>query len=455
MAIEVLMPQMGESVTEGTVTKWLKKEGDTVGRDEPLFEISTEKVDAEIPSPSSGTLTKILVREGQTVAVRAVVAQIEPTSAEQKPSAPPRQPEVKAAAPKPAPTPSPTPAAPPPPPPTAAKPSGPALVPPKQPERPRQPEPVAEKGEEIRTSPLVRRLAAENAVNLSEVQGTGLGGRITKEDLLAFVDRRKTQPPVRERAAKEVPPAAAPELEPETAAAPAATPGEREEVVAMSAMRKKIAEHMIMSRHTSAHVTTVFQIDLTKVNGVYQREKERFERQENTRLGYTPFFIRAIIDGLKRFPILNSSVSGDNIVYKKDIHIGVAVALDWGLIVPVIHNADEKSFLGLTRAINDLADRARRKSLSVREVQGGTFTITNPGALGSLFATPIINQPQVGIVGVGAVKKMPVVIDDAIAIRPIVHLSLSYDHRIIDGYVADQFMATVKSYLENWEETIL
>lgn len=429
MAIDVLMPQMGESVTEGTVTKWLKKEGDTVGRDEPLFEISTEKVDAEIPSPAAGVVAKIMVREGQTVGVRSVVAQIEPASAEQRPAAPPRQPEAHpVAAPKPSAT---------------APVAGPALVPPKPPQR-------REEAEEIRSSPLVRRLAAEHNIDLSQVSGSGLGGRITKEDVLSFIDRQKTQPPpvAAEAGAEALAGAAAVE-------APAPGAAGSEEVVPMSAMRKKIAEHMVLSRRTSAHVTTVFAVDLTRVVGIYHREKQRFESQENTRLGYTPFFIRAIIDALKRYPILNSSVSGDNLIYKKYIHIGVAVALEWGLIVPVIHHADEKSFLGLARAVNDLADRARRKKLSVEEVQGGTFTITNPGALGSLFATPIINQPQVGIVGVGAVNKLPVVIDDAIAIRSIVHLSLSYDHRVIDGAVADQFMAAVKSYLENWEETIL
>jgi len=417
------MPQMGESVTEGTVTKWLKHEGDTVGRDEPLFEISTEKVDAEIPSPSAGVVSKILVREGQTVGVRSIVAQIEPEKGERSAAAAPRQPEPKppVAAPKPAAPPVPA--------------AGPAIVPPKQTVPPQK-----EEAGEIRSSPLVRRLATEHNIDLSQVHGTGPGGRVTKEDLLAFIDSGKAPSP----AARE------PELEamkPDVAG--------REETVPMSAIRKKIAEHMVLSRHTSAHVTTVFPVDLTRVASVYSREKERFERQENTRLGYTPFFIRGIVEALKRFPILNSSVSGDNIIYKKYIHMGVAVALEWGLIVPVIHNADEKSFLGLARAVNDLADRARRKKLSVEEVQGGTFTITNPGALGSLFATPIINQPQVGIVGVGAVNKMPVVIDDAIAIRSIVHLSLSYDHRVIDGAVADQFMATVKNYLEKWEETIL
>jgi pyruvate dehydrogenase E2 component (dihydrolipoamide acetyltransferase) len=307
---------------------------------------------------------------------------------------------------------------------------------------------------------LVRRLAAENGVDLAQVHGSGMGGRVTKEDLLAFVDARKggasaaPSAPVKPAAEPtRSQPAAPPEPARETPRP--ASPGALEELVPLTAMRKKISEHMVMSRRTSAHVTTVFQVDLSKVDTLYHRERDRFEHQESTRLGYTPFFIRAIIDGLKRFPILNSSVSGDNLVYKKYVNMGVAVSLDWGLIVPVIHNADEKSFLGLARAVNDLADRARRKMLSVDEVQGGTFTITNPGALGSLFATPIINQPQLGIVGVGAVKKMAVVIHDAIAIRPIVHLSLSYDHRIIDGAVADQFMSAVKNYLENWEETIL
>jgi pyruvate dehydrogenase E2 component (dihydrolipoyllysine-residue acetyltransferase) len=424
MAMDVLMPQMGESVTEGTVTRWLKKVGETVGKDEPLFEISTDKVDAEIPSPAAGVLARILVVEGQTVGIHSVVAQIE-TAGGEKPAAP--REETGKAAPRPSPQPvSQT---------RAAQPSG-----------ERKPQLAAIAAEDLHSSPLVRRLAAEHNVDLSQVTGTGLGGRITKEDLLAFVDRQKAGL----AAAAKVP--AAPAV-----IAPAPSPGApgRDETVPMSAMRKKIAEHMVLSRRTSAHVTTVFAVDLTPLVGIYHREKERFEQQENTRLGYTPFFIRALLDGLKKFPILNSSVSGDNIVYKKDVHMGVAVALDWGLIVPVIHNASGKSFKELTSAVNDLADRARRKKLSVDEVQGGTFTITNPGALGSLFATPIINQPQVGIVGVGSINKMPVVINDAIAIRSIVHLSLSYDHRIIDGAVADQFMAAVKSYLENWEEPLM
>lgn len=424
MPIDVLMPQMGESVTEGTVTKWLKKVGDAIGRDEPLFEISTDKVDAEIPSPAVGVLAKILVGEGQTVGVHSVVAQIEsPSASEQQPPAGTRQAAKDSAKPagqesasaKPPAVSKPAPA-------VAAKPAAEGMR--------------SEKGEgeSAHSSPLVRRLAAEHNVDLSQVQGTGLGGRVTKEDLLAFVESQKEE--------KEQP-------------APAVEAAAHDEVVPMSPMRKKIAEHMILSRRTSAHVTTVFAVDFTRVVDIFHREKERFEREENTRLGYTPFFIRAVIDGLKRFPILNSSVSGDNIIYKKEVNIGIAVSLEWGLIVPVIHQADEKSFLGLTRSVIDLADRARHKKLSVEEVQGGTFTITNPGALGSLFATPIINQPQVGIIGVGGVNKAPVVINDAIAIRSMVHLSLSYDHRMIDGAVADQFMAAVKKYLENWEEDLL
>ena len=419
MPVDVLMPQMGESIVEGTVTRWLKKMGERVSKDEPLFEISTEKVDAEIPSPVAGVLKKILVSEGQTVAVRAVVAQIETDSFAELASPPPAQAALA--------SPSPI----------------------RQTESPERTEMAGagevgldEEAQRVRTSPLVRRLAKEHGVDLSRVEGTGSGGRITKEDLLAYIERQKAST----RPAGEAP------AQPK---APRPVAGPREEVVPMTPIRKKIAEHMVLSRRTSAHVTTVFQMDLTRVVEIYHREKERFEKKENTRLTYTPFFLRAAMDGLRRYPILNSSVSGDNIVYKKDIHMGIAVALEWGLIVPVIRHADEKSFLGLTRAVNDLAERARNKKLSVDEVQGGTFTITNFGLFGSVFAMPIINQPQVGILGVGSIHKAPVVINDAIAIRSITHLSLSYDHRVIDGAVADQFMAAVKRYLENWEEELL
>ena len=424
MPTDVRMPQMGESISEGTVTRWLKKVGETVEKDEMLFEISTDKVDAEIPSPEAGILIQVLAAEGQTVAVHSVVALIQ-TGKEDGSAAQPG---------------------------AAAKP-GPVPVVRETPVRdqkeavagkPAQREPLGKEAKEgavpVRSSPLVKKMATEHNVDLTQIKGSGSGGRVTKEDLLAYVEARKTAPP-----------AAAPASASATAAV---SPG-RVEKVPMSTMRKRIAEHMVLSRRTSAHVTTVFTVDLTRVAGIYQKEKGRFTSQENTKLGFTPFFVRAAIDALKRFPIVNSSVAGEDILYKKDIHMGVAVALEWGLIVPVIHHADEKSFLGLARAVNDLADRARRKKLSPDEVQGGTFTITNPGALGSLFATPIINQPQVAILGVGGVNKTPVVINDAIAIRSVVYLSLSYDHRVIDGFVADQFMASVKNYLENWEESLL
>jgi pyruvate dehydrogenase E2 component (dihydrolipoyllysine-residue acetyltransferase) len=436
---DVLMPQMGESITEGTITRWLKKVGERIGKDEPLFEISTDKVDAEIPSPVAGTVAKILAEEGQTVAVHKVVAQIEaaegaPASIAAAPPAIPKTPITKT-------TPPPLPAEP-----TQASPPAKPAPPPPPPRTAAAPpaRPAGEDdGDKVRSSPLVRRLAAEHNVDLVMVEGSGPGGRITKEDLLAYVERHKEAPaaaPARMAAPPPVPSA----IEKQT----------RVDVVPMTPMRKKIAERMVLSRHTAAHCTSVFQVDLTKVVGIYKREKERFEKQESVKLSYTPFFVRAVIDGLKRFPILNSSVSGEDIVYKKDIHMGIAVALEWGLIVPVIAHADEKSFLGLSRAIADLAERARLKKLAVSEVEGGTFTITNPGAYGGMFATPIINPPQVGIVGVGGVHKQPVVIDDAIAIRSIVHLSLSYDHRLVDGAVADQFLASVKNYLEEWEEDL-
>jgi 2-oxoglutarate dehydrogenase E2 component (dihydrolipoamide succinyltransferase) len=297
-------------------------------------------------------------------------------------------------------------------------------------------------------------LAKENGVNLAEVVGTGPGGRITKEDLLAHVERMKAAPAP--KAAAPAPAAAPRPAAPATTSAAPAThgTGDRVEIVPMTAMRKKIAERMVYSKHTSAHVSTVFQVDFTKVVNLFSKERTRFEQQEGVRLTYNPFFIRAIIDGLKRFPTLNASISGEDVIIKKNVHMGIAVALEWGLIVPVIFNADEKSFLGLARAIADLGERARSKRLNVSDVDGGTFTITNPGVYGAMFATPIINPPQVGIVGVGGVKKTPVVIDDAIAIRSIVHLTLTYDHRLIDGAVADQFMASVRQYLEEWDEDL-
>lgn len=434
---DVLMPQMGESITEGTVTKWLKKVGDRIGKDEPLFEISTDKVDAEIPSPVSGTVAAIHVQEGQTVAVQTIVAQIEASASDAAAASAAAMPVAKPAA---VPPPKASVPAQTPPPPTAPSASAAAS----------SAESESEEDDKVRSSPLVRRLAKENGVNLAEVSGTGPGGRITKEDLLAHVERMKSAP-----APKAAAPAPRPSAAPGVPTVPVAGhTGDRVEIVPMTAMRKKIAERMVFSKHTAAHVSTVFQVDLTKVVTLFQKERSRFEQQEGVRLTYNPFFIRAIIDGLKRFPTLNASISGEDVIIKKNVHMGIAVALDWGLIVPVIANADEKSFLGLTRSIADLGERARTKRLNVSEVEGGTFTLTNPGVFGSLFATPIINPPQVGIIGVGAVKKTPVVIDDAIAIRSIVHMTLSYDHRLIDGAVADQFMASVRQYLEEWDEDL-
>jgi 2-oxoglutarate dehydrogenase E2 component (dihydrolipoamide succinyltransferase) len=420
MATKVIMPQMGESIAEGTVVKWLKKVGERVERDQPLFEISTDKVDAEIPSPASGVLTQILVKENETVGVNTVVAWIDGEGADEAVSSAPA---AKAAATAP-------PAAP-----AAAEPSGPTEV---------EPPPVA--GGKVRSSPLVRRIAQEHNVDLSLVKGTGLGGRISKKDILAHLSQAPTAAPAVPR-----PPASAPAA-PATPQIDFAGPTH---VVPMTPMRRQIAEHMSLSKRTSAHVSTVFEVEMTRIVDVMARSGEEFERRHGLKLTYTPFLVRATVEAIKQFPIVNSSVEGTNIVYRRDVNIGVAVALETGLIVPVIKQADEKSFLGIARAVKDLAERARTKHLSVDDVQEGTFTITNPGVFGSLFGTPIINQPQVAILGVGAIEKRPVVRNDAIAIRPMVYLVLTFDHRIIDGAVADQFMARLKSVLENWDEAVL
>jgi 2-oxoglutarate dehydrogenase E2 component (dihydrolipoamide succinyltransferase) len=429
MPTNVIMPQMGESIAEGTVTKWMKKVGERVERDEPLFEISTDKVDAEIPSPAAGVLTQILVKENETVAVNAVVAVIDGEGAA-----------VVAPAPAEAPVPKPEAAA------SAALPAaGPASAAPATvPTSPQH----GERGE-TRTSPLVRRIAREHNVDLSRVKGTGLGGRVSKKDILDFLEQRgAVAPPA---------PASAPATEPE---APPMTPPVvaftgPTQVVPMTPMRRQIAEHMVASKRTSAHVYTVVEVEMTRVVAARERSKDEFEQRHGIKLTFTPFFVRACIEAIKEFPIINSSVEGTNIVYKRDVNIGIAVALESGLIVPVIKRADEKNFLGTARTLQDLADRARSKRLSVEEVQGGTFTITNPGSFGGLFGLPIIPQPQVAILGVGAIEKRPVVRDDAIAIRHMVYLSLSYDHRIIDGAVAEQFMGKVKRILENWSEAVL
>ena len=421
-----MMPQMGESIVEGTITKWLKQVGDQIRRDEPLFEISTDKVDAEIPAPAAGVLSEIRVAAGQTVGVNTVVAVIGGTGV----------PAAAAAAPSPAPQ-APV-AAPAPPAPTA---------------------PVAEEEEEIvvegrriRSSPLVRKIAKDNNVNLAQVKGTGLSGRITKEDILNFVQSGGA------KAAAPVATAAVPA--PKQAPAPAAPSPLVGQIVPMTPMRKIIAQRMVESKHTSAHVHSVYEIDMTHVMNLRAKLKNKFEQTTGSKLTPTTFFARAAVKALREFPIVNASVEGDNINYHREINIGIAVALDWGLIVPVIKHAEEKSFLGLQRAISDLGDRARAKKLLPDDVQGGTFTITNPGQFGQMFGLPIILQPQVAIMGIGSIKKMPVVVTDAsggdsIAIRSICHISLGYDHRVIDGAVADQFLRSVAQYLETWNEELM
>ena len=436
-ATEVVMPQMGESIFEGTITRWLKNLGDKVTRDEPLFEISTDKVDAEIPAPASGVLSEIKVPAGQTVQVNHVVAVIAGEGAA-APAQPPPAPARPAAAPTAAPEP-PVPAA--------------ALS--------------AEEAERIRSSPLVRRLAQEHGVDLRQVSGTGSAGRITKEDILAFVERAKTAP------ARPAAPAPAPEPAPPPTAYAAAQPapvlpvtpanrfaGVPGSIEPMSIMRRRIAEHMVASKHTSAHVHGVFEIDFTRIVKLREKMKARFQEATGLKLTYTPFYARAVAHALRVWPVVNSSIEGENIHYKREINIGIAVALDWGLIVPVVKHADELSFVGLQRAITDLGERARLKRLKPEEVQGGTFTITNPGIFGAKFGMPIINQPQVAILGVGAIYKTPAVTtdedgNDSIAIRSVCHLSIGYDHRIIDGAVADQFMVVLKKYLENWTEPLV
>jgi pyruvate dehydrogenase E2 component (dihydrolipoyllysine-residue acetyltransferase) len=414
MPTNVIMPQMGESVAEGTVTRWMKKLGERVERDEPLFEISTDKVDAEIPSPAAGVLTQILVKENETVAVNTVVGIIDGEGAAVAAPAPEAAPAKKAVA--------------------VAAPTA-AQAAPAPP-----PAPTARAaGEKVRSSPLVRRIAAEHNVDLTRVPGTGLGGRVSKQDINAYLAHAR-------------PAGQAPAKAP---APPRMVFSGPTNVVPMTPMRRQIAEHMVASRRTSAHVSTVFEAELTRISELRARQGAEFEKRNGLKLTYTPFFVRASVEAIKEFPIFNSSVDGANVVYKRDVNIGVAVALETGLIVPVIKHAGEKNFLGVARAVQDLAERARTKRLSVDDVEGGTFTITNPGVFGSLFGTPIIHQPQVAILGVGNIEKRPVVRNDAIAIRAMVYLALSFDHRIIDGAVADQFMSKIKSLLENWDEPVM
>ncbi len=496
---DVIMPQMGESIAEGTVTKWMKNVGDKVQRDEPLFEISTDKVDAEIPAPASGILKEIRVQAGATVEINTVVgiiaaegevAAATPPVAVAPPPPPPPAPTLvpagsiwRGSGPNPAPPPPPAPAlvappppaaaplvvAPPPPPPplvVAPPPPAPIVVPPPPPVAPAPtlvaaaPAPVAappltaapakperemtaDELRQARSSPVVRKIAAEHNVDIREVPGTGISGRVTRQDILSHIETRGAEAPAPATSAE--PPA--------TPFVPAKAPGERVEVVPMSPIRKKTAEHMVLSKRISAHVSTVWEIDMTRVDQLRHKYREAYQERSGVKLTYMPFILKATIDALKAFPVLNSSVDGEAVVYKKDINLGLAVALDWGLIVPVIRGADEKNVLGLAKAVSDLAERARSKKLKVDEVQGGTFTITNPGVFGSLFGTPIINQPQVAILGIGTIEKRPVVRDDAIAIRNMAYFCLTFDHRIVDGSDADKFMGHVKKGLQEFDET--
>ncbi len=432
---KVIMPQMGESIFEGTITKWLKKKGDTIQRDEPLFEISTDKIDSEIPAPASGVLQDILVKEGQTVQINTVVAVIGDGAG--KPAA--EQPPAREAA-KEAPTEAPRKEEP-----KEVKGPAPVAGPTAETERDEE----EESTEGIRSSPLVRRIAREHKVDLSAMagKGTGINGRITKSDILSYIEQGPRPSPASGGvAAREPSGARAGVVSP--APPPMKFSGEVERVP-LTAMRKSIAEHMVLSRKTSAHVSTFFEVDCARILKAKDAQQAEFERS-GVRLTVTPFFIQAAANALKRFPIVNSSLDGETIVYKRAINIGIAVNLDWGLIVPVIKNADEKNLVGLAKALNDLGERSRNKKLTPDDVKDGTFTITNPGQFGAVTGTPIINQPQVAIMGMGGIKKRAVVIDDAIAIRPMIMLSLSFDHRVIDGATADQFMADVQKQLENW-----
>ena len=423
--IDVIMPQMGESIVEGTLTKWLKRAGDHVDLDEPLFEISTDKVDTEIPSPAEGTLAEIIVEEGKTVGINTVVGRISNGADGAAPKA-----SQSAAAPMPSPAPP------------HAEPHTPLV------------KVVEETTGPL--SPLVRKMAREHNIDLSKVKGTGAGGRITKYDLEAYLAQPPSRPAPQPPAAVVTIPAPV-QVPPPVRDAPAPMRGEAPSarVEPMSVMRQKIAEHMVFSKHTSAHVTTVHKADMTRIAKQRARLKDDFQARYGYGLTYLPFVIRAACTALEQFPIVNASIDGTNIVFHRDINIGIAVALENGLIVPVIRNADEKNVVGLQRSLVDLASRARSRQLRPEEVQGGTFSVTNFGSFGSLFATPVINQPQVAILGVGAVVKEPVVVDDAIAIRSTSYLALTFDHRLIDGALGDQFTKRVKSILEDWSEDIL
>ena len=467
MATDVVMPQMGESIFEGTITKWLKKPGDKVERDEPLFEISTDKVDAEIPSPSAGVLKEIKVNEGQTVPIQTVVAVIDGAGSAAAAPAKPAAPAAPVAA---------APATPP-----AARAVAPAVrpaAPAQAAAAPAQAAPAQQRsgGERIHSSPLVRRMAAEHGIDLTAVPGTGAGGRISKQDIEAVIAAGgvpAAAPPSGPAAAPARPTPPLPPPAPSAAPAPpgvsggqihvtfeSAVPREKiyfgnYQVEPMSNMRQRIAEHMVASKRVSAHVYSVDEVDMTKVAALRAKAKEEFEQRYETKLTFMPFFVKAVVAGLRAFPTMNASLDGTNVVLHKEINIGIAVALDWGLIVPVVKGADEKNVLGIQRTLNDLAERARAKKLKPEEVQEGTFSITNPGVFGGLFGLPVISQPNVGILGLGMIEKRPVVINDSIAIRSMCYVTLSYDHRVVDGAVAHQFLHKVKETLENWSEPVV
>ncbi|HZG52379.1 MAG TPA: dihydrolipoamide acetyltransferase family protein [Pyrinomonadaceae bacterium] len=512
MSTEVVMPQMGESIAEGTITRWMKQVGERVERDEPLFEISTDKVDAEIPSPAAGTLTEIKFKEGETVEVNKVVAIIgaegetaaAPDASAQATQTAPAAQAAAASDPPPAPV-APQPAAA-----AASQTAAPSSWPsPATSQTPQTAEvagrsyddqrpgakaegqslapaggagggngeaqPVdaatganggAQSIEDLRrtkSSPLVRNIAREHNIDITQLEGTGMSGRVTKNDILSFIE--SGAPAAAAPQPQQQQPAAAAGSAPQPAAqtppvqAPHVQPGVGDRVEPMTLMRKKIAEHMIMSQNTSAHVATVYEIDMTRIAKLRDRHKAEFLARTGTKLTYMPFIFQAITNALRKFPIFNSQVSGDQIIYKQDINLGMAVALDWGLIVPVIKRADDLSISGLARAANDLADRARNKQLKPDEVAGGTFTVTNPGVFGGLFGTPIINQPQVAILGIGTIEKRAKVLttpegDDFIAIRHMAYFALSFDHRIIDGADAERFLAYLKELLEAGQFTV-
>ena len=440
MPTDIIMPQMGESIVEGTITKWLKKPGDKIQRDEPLFEISTDKVDAEIPAPASGVLQEIKVTEGTTVGVNTIVGTIAvdgEAAAAKAPAAALPAAEKKDGVQK-----------------EESKPSVAATT-------PSQPAQESSEDDETRSSPLVRKIAREHGIELSQVSGTGLGGRITKQDILSFIEGQSSAPssaaaPAPTLTAKPAPAPVAAAAPPPRPAAPAPYPGD---LVPMTNMRKIIAQRMIESRRTSAHVHCMYEVDFTRIVQIRAKHKNGFEQRHGVRLTFMPFFVRAAILALQQWPIINASLEGDSIRYHRHINVGIAVALDWGLIVPVLKNAGDLNFLGLQRGITDLGERARTKKLKPDDVEGSTFTVTNPGQFGAVFGLPIINQPNAAIMGVGGITKQPLVVtdqdgNDSLAIRSVVHLTLGYDHRLIDGAVADQFMAMVKKNLENWNEEV-